>query len=65
VAPKSATYQEYKCRPSEQFESFIWCQRRRIENGKVGEFKSVNSILHSLERDEIWQNRGIPESAGI
>jgi hypothetical protein len=23
VAPKSATYREYKCRPSEQFDSFI------------------------------------------
>ena len=47
VAPKSATYREYQCRPSEQFESFIWCRRRRTENGKFGEFTSVNSILHS------------------
>jgi hypothetical protein len=43
VAPKSAAYQEYKCRPSEQFESFIWCQRRRTENGN-----SVNSSLSIL-----------------
>jgi hypothetical protein len=42
VAPKSATYREYKCRPSEQFDSFIWCQRRRTENGKYGEFTSVS-----------------------
>jgi S1-C subfamily serine protease len=59
VAPKSATYQEYKCRPSEQFESFIWCQRRRIENGKVGEFKSVNSILHSLDSATAYISRYI------
>jgi hypothetical protein len=32
VAPKSATYREYKCRPSEQFESFVWCQRRRTDH---------------------------------
>jgi hypothetical protein len=59
VAPKSATYQEYKCRRSEQFESFIWCQRRRIENGKVGEFKSVNSILHSLDSATAYISRYI------
>ena len=30
--------------------------------GVYGEVKRANC---SLERDEIWQNRGIPESAGI
>jgi hypothetical protein len=59
VAPKSATYREYKCRPSEQFESFIWCQRRRTENGKFGEFTSVNSILHSPDNTTAYVSRYI------
>jgi S1-C subfamily serine protease len=47
VAPKSATYREYKCHPSEQFASFVWCQRVRTEQSKFGDVKSTNSILHS------------------
>lgn len=47
VQPNSATYRQYQCSPSEQFASFIWCQRRRTGNGKFGKFTSVNSILHS------------------
>jgi S1-C subfamily serine protease len=59
VAPKSATYREYKCRPSEQFDSFIWCQRRRTENGKFGEFTSVNSILHAPDGATAYVSRYI------
>jgi S1-C subfamily serine protease len=47
VAPRSSAYQEYRCGPSEQFATFIWCQRRRTENGKFGEISTVTSILHS------------------
>lgn len=47
VAPRSSAYQEYRCGPSEQFASFIWCQRHRTENGKFGEISTVTSILHS------------------
>jgi len=47
VAPKSAAYREYKCRPSEQFASFVWCQRVRTEQSKFGDVTSTNSILHS------------------
>ena len=59
VAPKSTTYRQYKCRPSEQFESFIWCQRRRTENGKFGEFTSVNSILHAPDGATAYVSRYI------
>ena len=47
VAPRSATYREYKCHPSEQFTSFVWCQRVRTEQSKFGDVTSTNSILHS------------------
>jgi len=47
VAPRSATYREYKCHPSEQFASFVWCQRVRTEQSKFGDVTSTNSILHS------------------
>jgi Trypsin-like peptidase domain len=59
VVPKSATYREYNCRPSEQFESFIWCKRRRTENSKFGKVTSVNSILHSLDNTSVYISRYI------
>jgi hypothetical protein len=59
VAPRSATYKEYKCQPSEQFENFIWCQRQRKENGKFGEFTSFTSILHSDDNATAYVSRYI------
>jgi S1-C subfamily serine protease len=59
VAPRSSTYREYKCRPSEQFETFIWCQRQRTENGKFGEFTSITSILHSGDNATAYVSRYI------
>ncbi|MGO9673801.1 MAG: S1C family serine protease [Methylocella sp.] len=47
VAPRSSAYQEYRCGPSEQFATFVWCQRRRTENGKFGKISTITSILHS------------------
>ena len=32
----SASYREYKCNPSDQFEGFIWCQKTRAEKGRRG-----------------------------
>ena len=66
MAPKSTTYREYKCHPSEQFESFIWCQRRRTEKSKFGEFTSVNSILHSrLVRRHMYRDTSIRRTSGL
>lgn len=59
VAPRSAAYREYKCQPSEQFANYIWCQRRRTEIGKFGEFKSVTSILHSYDNAAEYISRYI------
>jgi hypothetical protein len=59
VAPRSAAYQEYKCQPSEQFESFTWCQRQSTESGKFGAFQSFNSILHSNDNATAYVSRHI------
>lgn len=59
VAPKSAAYREYLCRPSEQFAPFIWCKRRKAEKGKFGDFTSVNSILHSQSGATVYISRYI------
>jgi S1-C subfamily serine protease len=59
VAPKSAAYRAYACRPSRQFEFFTWCQRRRTEDGKFGTFVSVNSILHAPSNETVYVSRFI------
>ena len=59
VAPQSSVYREYRCRPSEQFASFIWCQRHKVENGKFGQFSSVTSILHSTAGATAYVSRYI------
>jgi Trypsin-like peptidase domain len=59
VAQNSAAYREYRCRPSEQFPSFIWCKRHKRENGKFGQFSSVNSILHSFDGTAVYVSRFI------
>ena len=59
VAPASSAYREYRCRPSEQFASFIWCQRDRKENGKFGAFSSVTSILHSQDNTAVYISRHV------
>jgi S1-C subfamily serine protease len=59
VAPKSAAYKEYTCQPSEQFETFIWCQRQRAENGKFGSYQSFTSILHSTDNAAAYVSRYI------
>lgn len=59
VAPRSSAYREYRCRPSEQFASFIWCQRHKVENGKFGQFSSVTSILHSTAGATAYVSRYI------
>ncbi|HET6374803.1 MAG TPA: serine protease, partial [Methylocella sp.] len=59
VAPKSAAYLAYTCRPSNQFKFFTWCQRRRTEDGKFGTFVSVNSILHASSNETVYVSRFI------
>jgi hypothetical protein len=45
----SATYREYKCNPSDQFEGLIWCQKSRTEKERR---KSSYTVAYSLLRSQ-------------
>ena len=51
----SASYREYKCNPSDQFEGFIWCQKTRAEKGRRG--PTAYSLLHSKDGNISYINR--------
>lgn len=57
VAFESANYNEYRCGPSEQFDGFTWCQRRKTESSPRGQYSSSNSILHSADGTAFYVNR--------
>lgn len=57
VAVESASYNEYRCGPSEQFAGFTWCQRRKTESSPRGQYSSSNSILHSADGTAFYINR--------
>jgi hypothetical protein len=57
VAFDSQAYREYRCVPSEQFTSFIWCQKRGQETDPRGQYISSRSILHSLDGTALYINR--------
>lgn len=57
VAFESANYNEYRCGPSEQFDGFTWCQRRKTESSPRGQYSSSNSILHSADGTAFYINR--------
>jgi hypothetical protein len=60
---KSASYRDYKCIPSDQFEGLIWCQKTRAEKGK-GSRTTVYSLLHSKDGKISYINRS-QESASF
>jgi hypothetical protein len=53
----SASYREYKCNPSDQFEGFIWCQKTRAEKGRRGSNTTAYSLLHSKDGNVSYINR--------
>jgi hypothetical protein len=53
----SASYREYKCNPSDQFEEFIWCQKIRTEKEPQGSYIAGHSLLHSKNGDLLYVNR--------
>ena len=57
-----ASYREYKCNPSDQFEGFIWCQKTRAEKGRRG--PTAYSLLHSKDGNVSYINRS-QESASF
>ena len=53
----SASYREFKCTPSEQFDGLTWCQKTRTEIGRRGPYAAGYSILHSGEGNVFYVNR--------
>src|SRR5215467_15288358 len=43
----SASYREYKCNPSEQFEGLVWCQKKRTDKERRRSYITAYSLLHS------------------
>jgi len=52
-----ASYREYKCNPSDQFEGLIWCQKTRAEKGRGGSRTTAYSLLHSKDGKVSYINR--------
>ena len=52
----SATYLEYKCSPSDQFEGFTWCQTRNDQDRRRGS-TATYSILHDKDGNVVYVNR--------
>ena len=53
----SASYREYKCNPSDQFEGFIWCQKSRTEKERRGSYIVGHSLLRSQDGRISYINR--------
>src|SRR5262249_52037358 len=57
VRSESSAYREYKCRPSDQFDGFTWCQKTRKGKERRGSFTAIYSILRSPEGAAVYVNR--------
>jgi hypothetical protein len=53
----SASYREYKCNPSDQFEGLIWCQKSRTDKERRGSYIVAYSLLHSQDGRISYINR--------
>ena len=53
----SASYREYKCNPSDQFDGFIWCQKARTDKERRGSYIAAYSLLHSQDGNISYINR--------
>jgi hypothetical protein len=53
----SASYREYKCSPSEQFEGLTWCQRARSDRERRGTVATTYSMLHGHDGSVVYVNR--------
>src|SRR5919202_5776621 len=43
----SASYREYKCSPSQQFDGLTWCQKARANKDRRGPYTAAYSLLHA------------------
>jgi hypothetical protein len=53
----SASYREYKCSPSDQFDALIWCQKTRTDKERRGSYIAAYSLLHSQDGNISYVNR--------
>ena len=53
----SASYREYKCSPSEQFDGLTWCQKARPAKDRRGPYTAANSLLHARDGSIVYVNR--------
>ena len=53
----SASYQEYKCSPSDQFDGLTWCQKARSDKERRGSYIAAYSLLHSRDGNILYFNR--------
>ena len=53
----NASYREYKCSPSDQFDGFTWCQKARSEKERRGPYAVGYSLLHSRSGNVAYVNR--------
>jgi hypothetical protein len=54
---RSASYREYKCNPSDQFEGLIWCQKSQTDKERRGSYIVAYSLLHSQSGSISYINR--------
>ena len=43
----NASYREYKCSPSDQFDGLTWCQKTRSDKERRRSYIAAYSLLHS------------------
>jgi ribosomal protein L9 len=53
----SASYREYKCSPSDQFDGLTWCQKTRTDKERRRSYIAASSLLHSRDGNILYINR--------
>ena len=53
----SASYREYKCSRSEQFDGLTWCQKTHTSKEQRGSYTTAYSILHARDGNVLYVNR--------
>jgi TPR repeat protein len=53
----STAYREYKCRPSELFDGFTWCQKARNYNESRAAYAVTYSFVHARDGRVVYVNR--------
>jgi ribosomal protein L9 len=53
----SASYREYKCSPSDQFDGLTWCQKTRSDKERRRSYIAAYSLLHSRDGNLLYINR--------